>query len=100
MFSKTFPRNVEGSNYPKWEEVFLNENEEKEIEEKIRAQNLELMKECIRDANLVLQEKNLDFTHSDVIKAAIALFEKRASHVVYAKERKAKEKFDDQFSKK
>lgn len=96
-YSKNFPKTVEGSNYPRWEEVFLSLDEEKEIEEKVRADNKELMKECIQDAHLLLREKNLDFSHADVIQAAIALFEKRASHVVYAKDRKAKEKFDEKF---
>ena len=100
MFSKTFPRTIEGSNYPRWEEVFLSDGEERAVEEKVRVQNIELMKECLRDANLLLQEKKLDFSHPDVINVAIALFEKRASHAVYAKESKAKEKFDEMFSKK
>ncbi len=98
-YSKNFPRTVDGSNYPRWEEFFLSEEEEKEVEEGVKKEGTELMKECIKDARLLLQEKNLDFSHTDVIQVAIALFEKRASHVVYAKERKAKEKFDDKFKK-
>jgi hypothetical protein len=98
-YSKNFPRTIKGSNYPTWEEVFLNKEEEKAVEEEVKTENIILMKDCIKDAHLLLREKNLDFSHTDVIKAAIALFEKRASHVVYAKERKAKEKFDEKFNK-
>lgn len=57
------------------------------------------MKECMSDAHILLREKNLDFSHSDVVKMAIALFEKRSSHVVYSKEERAKEKFDEKFKK-
>ncbi len=99
-YSKNFPRTVEGSNYPRWEEIFLSGEEEKEVEELVGKENIKLMKGCITDAHLLLREKNLDFSHADVIKVAIALFEKRASHVVYAKDRKAKEKFDEKFGKK
>lgn len=93
-FSKTFPKNVEGSVYPRWDEVSISDAEERQVEEKARVENLGLMRECLRDAHLVLQEKKLDFSHSDVINVAIALFEKRASHTIYHKERLCKDKFD------
>src|SRR3989344_7131305 len=93
-FSKTFPRTVKGSSYPVWEEVYLTSAEEKEIEEQSKKENIILMKECIDKAKQVLTEKRLDYDHSDVINAAIALFDKIASHAVYHKEAKAKEKFD------
>ena len=100
MFSRSFPRNIEGSVYPRWEEVFLSDGEERNVEDKLKIKNIELMKECLKDAQVILLEKRFDFSHSDVINVAIALFEKRASHVVYAKEEKTKEKFDETFSKK
>ncbi len=93
-FSKTFPKEVEGSNYPRWEEVFLTEEEEKKEEKKCREENIKLMKECIKDAEIIFKEEDLKNFQSDIIHTAIALFEKRASHQVYWKERKAKEKFD------
>ena len=96
-FSKTFPRTVKGSSYPVWEEVYLTSAEEKEIEEQSKKENIILMKECIDKAKQVLTEKRLDYDHSDVINAAIALFDKIASHAVYHKEAKAKEKFDEKF---
>ena len=93
-FSKTFPKTVKGSSYPRWEEVFLTEEEELAEEQKARAENIELIKQCIEDGKKIFKEKELKPFQSDLIRMAIALFEKRASHAVYWKERKAKEKFD------
>ncbi len=97
VFSKTFPKTEKGSNYPVWEEIYLSDDEEKEIENKAKSENYSLMKECIDKAKNILSEKKLDYTHSDVVNAAIALFDKIASHSVYHKEAKAKEKFDEKF---
>ena len=99
MFSKTFARTIKDSAYPKWEEIFLSEEEETNEEKKCKEDNIKLMKECIDDAKNIFKDKELKDFQSDVINAAIALFEKRASHQVYHKERKAKEKFDDMFNK-
>lgn len=96
-FSKSFPRTLKGSSYPIWEEIFLNEEEEKEAELKARNENYNLMKGCIDKAKEILKEKELKDYQSDVISMAIALFEKTASHSVYHKEEKAKEKFDEKF---
>ncbi len=93
-FSKSFPRTVEGSAYPKWEEVFITEEEEKDIEEKARQENIKIMQECIDDAKALIEEKGFKGFKEDILKAAIPLFEKRASHTVYWKESKCKEKFD------
>ena len=98
-FSKSFPRYVKGSVYPRWEEVFLTEEEEKEIEQKSKEENIRLMKECIDDAKKIIDEKNLKRFQTDLVRTAISLFEKRASHVVYWKESKCKEKFDKMFNK-
>jgi hypothetical protein len=93
-FSKSFPRTVEGSAYPKWEEVFITEEEEREIEQKAREENIKIMQECIDDAKALIEEKGFKGFKEDILKAAIPLFEKRASHTVYWKESKCKEKFD------
>jgi len=93
-FSKSFPRTTDKSSYPVWEEIFLTEQEEKEEEQKSRQENIALLKECIEDAKNVMREKGLKEYQSDLIHLAISLFEKRASHSVYWKENKAKEKFD------
>jgi len=94
-FSKSFPKTIEGSSYPQWEEVFLTEEEEREEERKCREENIKLMKECIDDAKKIILEKNMKEYQTDIINMAISLFEKRASHSVYWKESKAKEKFDE-----
>ncbi len=93
-FSKSFPRTVKGSTYPVWEEVFLSADEELTEEKNAREENNRLMSECIEDAKRISSEKQLKDFQSDVVSLAIALFEKRASHTVYWKENKAKEKFD------
>ena len=64
-FSKSFPRTVEGSTYPIWEEIKLTEKEEKEEEVRCRKENISLMKECIEDAKEVMKDKSLkDFQTS------------------------------------
>jgi hypothetical protein len=99
-FSKTFPRNVKGSTYPAWEEMFLTDKEEAEVEEKARAENIRLMKECMKDADRIITEAGLKKFQTSMLQVAIALFEKRASHAIYYKENRAKEKFDQLFSGK
>ncbi len=99
-FSKSFPRNIEGKSYPVWEEVSLTEEEEHEIEKNARKRHIELMQECIDDAKLCIEEKGFKGFKEDILKVAVALFEKRASHLIYWKENKAKEKFDELFSNK
>ena len=97
-FSKSFPRTIKGSSYPVWEEIFLTEEEETKEENNCRKENIKLMKECIDDAKQTFKDKNLKDFQSDIISAAIALFDKRSGHVVYWKENKAKEKFDEKFT--
>jgi hypothetical protein len=100
VFYKTFPRTTEKSQYPTWEEIALNDAEEKEQEAIARAENIDTLKQCIDDAKAIIQEKQLKPFQTDMIHLAISLFEKKSSHVVYYKENKAKEKFDQKFSKK
>ena len=98
-FSKSFPKQSKTSTYPQWEEVTLTEEEEKAEEQKSRTENIALMKECIEDAKSILKEKEFKDCQRDITNIAIALFEKRASHTIYWKESKAKEKFDEMFNK-
>jgi|TARA_B100001971_G_C18194770_1_gene540784 hypothetical protein len=93
-FHKTFPKQIPGSNYPQWEEITLSDEEEHIVEKEAKLHNIQLMKECIQDAKIILQEQQLKAYQSDIISTAKSLFEKRASHSVYWKENKAKEKFD------
>ena len=99
MFSKSFPRTTDKSSYPIWEEIVLSDNEEKEIEEISKKENIELMKKCFDEARKILSEKNLKDYQSDIVSIATALYSKLASHSVYYKEHKAKEKFDEKFRK-
>jgi len=92
-FSKTFPKTLPGTNYPIWEEVFLTEQEEREVEESCRKANFQLLDECLHDSKAIAIKHGLN-TDENRTKLAIALFEKRASHEIFWKESKAKEKFD------
>ena len=92
-FSKKFPRDIQGSNYPVWEEVRLTLEEEKKIEQQCRIENIQLMEECLNDAQTIAIKGRVN-TDENVARLAISLFEKRASHEIYWKEKKAKEKFD------
>jgi hypothetical protein len=94
-FSKSFAKTTDKSVYPKWIEVFLTEEEELEEEKKSREENIQIMKECISDAKKIFSEQKLKDYQTDVIRVAVALFEKRASHAIYWKESKAKDKFDE-----
>ncbi|MFH1642442.1 MAG: hypothetical protein ABIC04_06105 [Nanoarchaeota archaeon] len=94
VFSKSFPKTVEGISYPKWVEIFLSTEEEKDVETQCRNENIEIMKECIDDAKMLIEEKGFKGFKEDILTVAIKLFDKRASHAVYWKENLAKEKFD------
>ena len=95
VFKKSFPKTTGGARYPTWEEVALSTEEELEQEKKARIENLKIMDQCVEDAKLFITRKNLKSYQTDLVNIALALFEKRASHVVYWKERKAKERFDE-----
>ena len=94
-FSKSFPRTSKTFPYPQWEENFLTDEEEKAEEKRCRNENIKLMKECIDDAKSIINEKGLKDYQTDLMHIAISLFEKRASHSIYWKESRAKEKFDE-----
>jgi len=96
-FSKSFPKQSKTSAYPQWEEITLTSAEEKLEEDSARNENIRLMKECIEDAKTIIKDKQLKEYQTDTITLAVSLFEKRASHSIYWKESKAKEKFDEMF---
>lgn len=99
-FHKKFPKTLPGSNYPEWIEIELTEEVEKEVEEKARKENIQLMKNCLVDAKGILQEKGLRAYDNNRVRVAVALFEKLASHSVYHKEERAKEIFDEEYGEK
>ena len=96
VFSKKFPKDVPGSNYPVWEEVVLTEAEEMQVEEESQKEQYLLLDDCLREAKS-LAIKNQVNDDKNVVSLAIALFDKRSSHVIFWKENKAKEKFDKIF---
>lgn len=93
-FSKTFPKTVPGSNYPVWQEIFLTEEEEKQVEENCKKENFRLLDFSLQEAK-ALAIKHAINTEENVTRIAVALFEKQASHLIFWKESKAKEKFDN-----
>ena len=99
MFSKSFPRTDGKTNYPVWEEINLDVSEEREVDEKARLQNIQLMKQCVEDTRKIISDENLRDYQTDLVRMAVSLFEKRASHSVYWKEELAKEKFDEKFKR-
>src|SRR3989338_9043227 len=92
VFSKSFQK-TEGK-YTAWEEVYLSDEEEGEIEVKAEIENINIMKRCIEEAKEILKEKGLRQYQSDIVRLAIALHRNLGSHTVYHKEAVAKEKFD------
>ncbi len=94
-FSKNFPKTSDKSVYPKWVEITLTEEEEKEAEVKARKKHVHAMRQSIEDARLIVQDKRLLESQNQLVEIAKALFDKRASHEVFFKEEKAKEKFDN-----
>ena len=72
-FSKTFPRTIQGSNYPLWEEIYLTEQEERAAEESCRQENFQLMDEALQEAKMLAIKHGIN---EDQIRTqlAIALF--------------------------
>ncbi len=95
-FYKRFPKRTEGSVYPKWVEITLSEEEEREVERKARSEQIKLFRECLEDAEKIASDKSLKLSQADVVSIASELFDKRVSHVVYLKEKECREKFDAQ----
>jgi len=93
VFSKTFPKNIPGTNFPVWEEVFLTPEEEKQVEERCKQENFLVMDECLKEAKQLVIKHGINNDHNIAV-LAVSLFDKRASHIVFWKENKAKEKFD------
>jgi len=98
-FSKSFPRTDSKTNFPTWEEISLNNSEEQNVELRARRETNDLMKQCIEDARLIMEDMNLRDYQTDLVRMAVSLFEKRASHVVYWKEQACKDLFDEKFKK-
>lgn len=96
-FSKSFPRRMEGVSYPVWEDIYLSEKEEEEMETKARKENYRIMMQCIKDSQSLFDKFQLTRYQPDIINVATSLFDKRASHPVFWKEALCKEKFDKKY---
>ena len=97
-FQKSFPLTIKSTTYPKWIDIALSDEEEQAVERQANEENGRILKECIKEAKRIMASENLKDCETDTLRLAIALFEKRASHVIYWKEEKAREKFDSQYS--
>lgn len=92
-FRKRFPKDIPTSPYPQWEAVELSKEQEEQLDETVRQENISLMKQCLSDAKLILKEKELKDYQTNVVQMAVALFEKRSSHLAYHKEEFAYDQF-------
>ena len=97
MHFKTFPRTVDGHSYPVWEEIILSDKEELISEQQAKRENLKLMKRCLDDAKKLLEDMGFREYQSDILGIALTMFRKQASHVVYWKDSRCKEKFDRRY---
>lgn len=95
VFSKNYPKTSDKSVYPKWIEISLTKEEELDAEKECREENIKVMHECIEDAKIIVKEQKLFENQNHVTRIANALFDKRASHAVFFKEKKTKQKFDE-----
>lgn len=96
VFSKRFPKDVPGSRFPEWVDVELTDAEEAEVEAQARNEHIAIMKDCLTDALQIAKDKELKDYQTNVVQIAQQLFDKRASHVVWHKEERARIKFEKQ----
>lgn len=98
MFTKSFPKNINGVTV--WEETILNTFEEKTVEKQAREDQVNLLLECLRDAKEIMDKAHFKYQQSQRLSIALSLFQKRGSHVVFKKEEKCREKFNQTQSNK
>lgn len=71
----------------------MSEEEEKQVEEECKQENFKLLDDSLRQAKTLVIKHAIN-TEDNVARLAVALFEKQASHVIFWKESRAKEKFE------
>lgn len=98
-YTKRFPLDVEGSPFPKWTEVRLDPEEEAATERKAEREHIELFERCLQEARGIVQRHGLNESSASIVEAAVALFEKRASHTVFYKDSACREKFEERYKK-
>jgi len=94
-FTKAFPKRTPGQSYPEWVDISLTDAEEEVVEAKAREENINVMRSCLRDAKGIVDEEGMKSDEANIVRIASHLFEKRASHSIYWKEEKAREKFEN-----
>lgn len=94
VFAKRFPKDVPGSRFAEWVEVELSDAEEARVEADARSEHIRLMRECVKDAQQILSDEQLKDYQTNLVRVAVSLFDKRASHVVWHKEEAARNKFE------
>ncbi len=94
VYSKRFPKEKQ---VVSWKEVTLTPEEERAVIVEAHAENVLLLRTCLVDAAELVSTSGwvadgyvVDF--SALAQLACSLFEKRASHVVFAKERACRAK--------
>lgn len=97
-YSKRFPKDVPTQVHPQWIEVSLTKEEELDVEKQTRKLHASLLKQCVADAKQVAKASEVHAEPAEIVSLANALFDKRASHLVWHKEERAKQKFDESIS--
>ena len=84
-----------------WKDVSITPEQEEEVKAETRTLHNALMVQCINDAKEVVRKAfpNGEMSHVLHCNVAVALFEKRASHVQFTREKKAKKVFDEMVNK-
>ena len=112
IYIKSWNKKLNGSNYGEWVDVSITREEEVACEVTANMEHNKLMDICIDDARKILLDngtrnapkttktpehygESLASNTPTVMNIAIALFEKRASHTQFYKERKARENFEN-----
>jgi hypothetical protein len=93
VYSRSYPRQDE-SGAPRWVEIFLSAQEEREREQIARQENLYLVRQCLSDARNVIKSEQLMDMQSHVLSIALALFKTRAQHASEYKDELCRQKFE------
>lgn len=93
-YSKRFPKDTPASVHPQWIEISLSDDEEREVKKQARSKHASQLAQCLVDAKKVAKLSEVHADPSEIVNLARSLFDKQASHTVFYKERRAKEKFD------
>lgn len=96
-FKKRLPYQKAEGSYTSWIEIELDEETEKNAEDKARDDHIKQYKECLDDAREIALSSGVKAFDQNVINIANTLFEKRSSHVAYYKEDAAQDMFNEKY---